>query len=80
MAETETTIAPLTLTKEQAAAVLNVRVDTVLHASRKGGTLPFVKIGKHRRWLLADLQELSAAPRKRPWNTPTQTVLGWPMN
>ena len=56
MAETETTIAPLTLDKQQAAAALNVPVDTLLNVSRNGD-LPCVMIGKHRRWLLADLQE-----------------------
>ena len=56
MAETETTIAPLTLTKEQAAAALNVPVDTLLNVSRNG-ELPCVMIGKHKRWLLGDLRE-----------------------
>ncbi len=56
MAETETTIAPLTLTKEQAAAALNVPVDTLLHQTRIG-SLASITVGKHQRWLLDDLRE-----------------------
>jgi excisionase family DNA binding protein len=56
MAAPETTIAPLTLTKEQAAAALNVPVDTLLNQTRIGN-LASMTIGKHQRWLLADLQE-----------------------
>ncbi len=56
MAEPETTIAPLTLTKEQAAAALNVRVDTVLNLTTTG-QLRSVQIGKHKRWLMDDLRE-----------------------
>ena len=56
VAETETTIAPLTLTKEEAAAALNVPPDTLLNLTRTG-QLRCVAIGKHRRWLLDDLRE-----------------------
>ena len=56
MAETETTIAPLTLDKQQAAAALNVPPDTLLNLTRTG-QLRCVKIGKHRRWLMDDLRE-----------------------
>lgn len=56
MADVETTIAPLTLTKEEASAALNVPVDTLLNLTRTG-QLRSIQVGKHRRWLLADLQE-----------------------
>ncbi|MCZ6652647.1 MAG: helix-turn-helix domain-containing protein [Planctomycetota bacterium] len=56
MAETETTTAPLTLTKEEAAAALNVPVDTLLNLTRTG-QLRCVQIGKHKRWLLDDLRQ-----------------------
>ncbi len=56
MAEIETTIAPLTLTKEEASAALNVPVDTLLNLTRTG-QLRSVQIGKHRRWLMDDLRE-----------------------
>ena len=56
MAETETTIAPLTLTKEEASAALNVPVDTWLNLTRTG-QVRCVQIGKHKRWLMVDLRE-----------------------
>ncbi|MCZ6652968.1 MAG: excisionase [Planctomycetota bacterium] len=56
MAETETTIAPLTLDKQQASAALNVPVDTLLNLTRTG-QVRCVQIGKHKRWLLVDLRE-----------------------
>ncbi len=56
MAGPETTIAPLTLTKEEAAGALNVPADTLLNLTRTGQLLS-VKIGKHKRWLLDDLHE-----------------------
>ncbi len=56
MDEPQTTIAPLTLTKEQAAAALNVRVDTVLHLTTTG-QLRSIMVGKHKRWLMDDLRE-----------------------
>ena len=56
MAETETTIEPLTLDKEQAAAALNVPIDTLLNLTRTG-QVQCVQIGKHKRWLLDDLRE-----------------------
>ncbi len=56
MDETETTIAPLTLTKEQAAAALNVPIDTLLNLTRTG-QLWSIQIGKHKRWLMDDLRE-----------------------
>ena len=62
MAETETIIVPLTLTNEEAAAALNVPVDTLLNVSRNG-ELPSVMIGKHKRWLLDDLREYVAGQR-----------------
>ena len=56
MAEIETTIAPLTLTKEEASAALNVPVDTVLNLTRTD-QLRSIMVGKHMRWLLDDLRE-----------------------
>ena len=56
MAESETTIAPLTLTKEQAAAALNVSCDTLLNLSRTG-QLRSIMVGKHKRWVMDDLRE-----------------------
>jgi len=56
MDETETTIAPLTLTKEEASAALNIPCDTLLNLTRTG-QLRCVQIGKHKRWLLVDLRE-----------------------
>ncbi len=56
MAEIDTTIAPLTLDKQQAAAALNVPVDTLLNLTRTV-QLRCVQIGKHKRWLLDDLRE-----------------------
>lgn len=56
MAEPLTTIAPLTLDKQQAAGALNVPVDTLLNLTRTG-QLRAIMVGKHRRWLLADLSE-----------------------
>ena len=47
---------PLTLTKEQAAAALNVPVDTLLNLTRTG-QLRSIMVGKHMRWLLVDLHE-----------------------
>ena len=52
----ETTIPPLTLDKQQAAAALNVPPDTLLNLTRTG-QLRSVQIGKHKRWLLDDLRE-----------------------
>ncbi len=63
MAETETTITPLTLTKEQAAAALNVPVDTLLNLTRTG-QLRCVQIGKHKRWLMDGLREYVKNQRK----------------
>ena len=56
MAETETTIAPLTLDKQQAAAALNVPTDTLLNLTRTG-QLRSIMVGKHKRWLMDDLHE-----------------------
>ena len=56
MADVETTIAPLTLDKQQAAAALNVPPDTLLNLTRTG-QLRCVQIGKHKRWLMVDLRE-----------------------
>ncbi len=56
MTDIETTIAPLTLTKEEAAAALNAPVDTLQNLTRTG-QLRSVQIGKHKRWLLVDLRE-----------------------
>ena len=56
MAETETTIAPLTLDKQQAADALNVPVDTLLNLTRTG-QLRSIMVGKHMRWLMVDLCE-----------------------
>lgn len=56
MADVETTIAPLTLTKEEASTALNVPVDTLLNLTRTG-QLRSIMVGKHRRWLLVDLRE-----------------------
>ena len=55
MVETETTIVPLTLTKEEASTALNVPVDTLLNLTRTG-QLRCVAIGKHKRWLMDDLK------------------------
>ena len=60
MAETETTIAPLTLDKQQASAALNVPVDTLLNLTRTG-QLRFIMVGKHKRWLLDDLRAFVAS-------------------
>ena len=62
MAETETTIAPLTLDKQQAADALNVPPDTLLNLTRTG-QLASIQVGKHRRWLIADLQAFIEAQR-----------------
>lgn len=62
MAEPETTIAPLTLDKKQASAALNVPVATVENLTRTG-QLASIMVGKHQRWLLADLQEYVAGQR-----------------
>ena len=62
MAEAETTIAPLTLTKEEASAALNVPVDTLLNLTRTG-QLRSVQIGKHKRWLMVDLCEYVESQR-----------------
>ena len=51
-----TTIAPLTLDKQQAAAALNVPPDTLLNLTRTG-QVRCVQIGKHKRWLMVDLRE-----------------------
>ena len=51
-----TTTERLTLTKEQAAAALNVPVDTLLHQTRIG-SVASIAVGKHQRWLLDDLRE-----------------------
>ncbi|MCZ6652984.1 MAG: helix-turn-helix domain-containing protein [Planctomycetota bacterium] len=56
MAEIATTIAPLTLDKQQAADALNVPVDTLLNLTRTG-QVRSIMVGKHRRWLLVDLRE-----------------------
>ena len=45
----------LSLTKDEAARALNVSVWTVENITRTG-QLRSVKIGKHKRWLPADLQ------------------------
>ena len=50
------TIEALTLTKEQAAAALNVPPDTLLNLTRTG-QLRSIMVGKHKRWLLDDLRE-----------------------
>ncbi len=53
----------LTLTKNEAARALNVPVDTVLNQTRVG-QLRSVRIGKHKRWLPADLQAyIEALPK-----------------
>ena len=52
----ETTIAPLTLDKQQASAALNVPDDTLLNLTRTG-QLRAIMVGKHKRWLLVDLRE-----------------------
>lgn len=56
MTDTQTTIAPLTLDKAQAAGALNVPKDTLLNLTRTG-QLRSIMVGKHRRWLLDDLAE-----------------------
>ena len=56
MAETSMTIVPLTLTKEEASAALNVPCDTLLNLTRTG-QLRSIMVGKHMRWLLVDLRE-----------------------
>ncbi|MCH8854260.1 MAG: helix-turn-helix domain-containing protein [Planctomycetes bacterium] len=56
MAEIATTIAPLTLDKQQASAALNVPDDTLLNLTRTG-QLRSIMVGKHKRWLLVDLHE-----------------------
>ena len=56
MAETETTIVPLTLTKEEASAALNVPDDTLLNLTRTG-QLRSIMVGKHKRWVMDDLCE-----------------------
>ncbi len=56
MDETETTIAPLTLTKEEASAALNVPDETLLNLTRTG-QLRSIMVGKHKRWLMDDLRE-----------------------
>ena len=48
-------LSPLTLTKEEASAALNVPVDTVLNLTRTG-QLASIEVGKHKRWLLEDLR------------------------
>ena len=63
MAEDDTTIAPLTLDRNQAAAALNVPVATLLNLTRTT-QLRSVSIGKHRRWLLTDLREFIEDRRK----------------
>ena len=56
MAETGTTIAPLTLDKQQAASALNVPPATIDNLTRTG-QLQAIMVGKHLRWLLDDLRE-----------------------
>lgn len=56
MENTKTTIAPLTLDKQQAADALNVPPDTLLNLTRTG-QLRSIMVGKHMRWLLDDLRE-----------------------
>ena len=51
----QSTIAPLTLDKGQAALALNVPADTLLNLTRTG-QVQAVMIGKHKRWLLDDLR------------------------
>ena len=56
MENTKTTIAPLTLDKQQAADALNVPPDTLLNLTRTG-QLRSIQVGKHKRWLLVDLRD-----------------------
>ena len=56
MADTETTIAPLTLDKQQAAAALNVPIATLENLTRTG-QLRSLMVGKHMRWVIDDLRE-----------------------
>lgn len=51
-----TTMMPLALTKSQAAEALSVPGDTVLNLTRTD-QLRSIMVGKHKRWLLADLHE-----------------------
>lgn len=62
MVETGTTIVPLTLTQEEAAAALNVPIDTLLNLSRVG-QVRSIMVGKHKRWLIDDLHEYVANQR-----------------
>ena len=52
----------LTLDKDQAAHALNVPIDTLLNLTRTG-QLASIQVGKHRRWLTADLQAYVEAQR-----------------
>lgn len=56
MDDAHLTSAPLTLTKEEAGAALNVPVDTVLNLTRTG-QLRSILVGKHKRWVMDDLRE-----------------------
>lgn len=58
-------LTPLTLTKEEASAALNVPVDTVLNLTRTG-QLASIVVGKHKRWLLDDLREYVEKQRTGP--------------
>ena len=56
MPDVTTTIAPLTLTKEEASAALNVPVATLENLTRTD-QLRSIMVGKHMRWLMDDLRE-----------------------
>ena len=64
MAETETTIASLTLDKQQAATALNVPPGTLLYLTRIG-KIGAVRIGRHKRWLLQDLRAYVDGQKKQ---------------
>ena len=60
MDDIPTTIVPLTLDKQQAAAALNVPCDTLLNLTRTA-QLRSIMVGKHKRWLLDDLRAYIAS-------------------
>lgn len=64
MDDTEARFRPLTLTKDEAAAALNVPPDTLLNLTRTG-QLSAIMVGKHKRWLFEDLREYVERQRGR---------------
>ena len=63
MADVTTKIEPLTLDRDQAAAALNVPPATLANLTRTD-KVRSIMVGKHKRWLLADLQAFVEDQRK----------------